>query len=164
MTSEKLAKKIRRERALSEYNRLASMESASVELIINSDNLTPEEITQRIGIEPSEAFKKGDFIVETEKHRHHHTSHICTYYTDNHCSSKQVEDHLKWLLENLLYDKRQAIKELQDDGAMITINADTKAFVSTNYVRLDPDIFQKLASLKIGVQFKTKFTNTSTRF
>lgn len=141
-----------------EYDRLSSMERAYVKLAISSDSLTCEEITQRMGIEPTETFQKVDFIVGTENYKHHQSEHLWIFYTDSYCSSKQVEEHLKWLLDEQLYSKRQGIRDLQGDGATVSIYAHTIAFVSTSFMRLDPDIFQKLASLRVQVEFRTKFT------
>ncbi len=158
MTKKKSAIELNRARAMREYDRLSSMGRAYVKLAISSDSLTSEEITQRIGIEPTETFQQGDFIVETENYKHHHSANLWTFYTDSHCSSKQVEEHLKWLLDEQLYDKRQVIRDLQGDGATVSIYAHTNAFVSTNFMRLDSDIFQKLASLRVEVEFRTKLS------
>ena len=158
MTNKKSSIELYRARAMREYDRLSSMGGAYVKLAISSDSLTSEEITQRLGIEPTEVFQKGDFILETENYKHHHSEHLWIFYTDSYCSSKQVEEHLKWLLDEQLYDKRQGIRDLQGDGATVSIYAHTNAFVSTHFMRLDPDIFQKLASLRVQVEFRTKFT------
>ena len=158
MTNKKSSIELYRARAKREYDRLSSMGGAYVKLAISSDSLAPEEITQRLGIEPTEVFQKGDFIVETENYKHHHSANLWIFHTDSHCSSRQVEEHLKWLLDEQLYDKRQGIRDLQGDGATVSIYAHTNAFVSTSFMRLDPDIFQKLASLKVEVELRTKLS------
>ncbi|MCA9804374.1 MAG: DUF4279 domain-containing protein [Cyanobacteria bacterium HKST-UBA02] len=159
-----MTKELRRARSLRESQRLEELDRAWVVLSISSDNLSPEAITERLGLEPSRSRLKGEPIDKSKCSEFLSSSHSWSYFTDSHLSSKRVEDHLTWLLDNQLYDKRQAIRDLQRDGAEVTIFAWTKAWSSLLFMNLEPVVLRKLAQLNLRIEFTTHFKNAKQRF
>jgi hypothetical protein len=83
---------------------------ASVTFSIRSDNLIPEEISNLLALEPTQAWGKGDFFVNGTG-THQRPWGVWSLSSERVVDSLNVQDHLLFILE-LLEPKQSAIAQL----------------------------------------------------
>lgn len=86
-------------------------------LRIFSDEITPEEISKTLGIEPTKSFRKGDVHNRGKLRR---KAHGWFYCTQGLSESRDSQGHLDMIL-NALHGKEGQIKDLQTRGCQMDI-------------------------------------------
>src|SRR5689334_16919083 len=112
----------------------------------------PNEITEKLGIQPSRTQVKGE--VRNGRVRNWPTAWFLE--SKEKVTSKEVRRHIDWLLEQL-DGKSEVIRELQTDGSEIHLSCFWEPAVGDGGPMLDPELIKKLAPLKIGIAFDIYF-------
>ena len=112
----------------------------------------PNEITEKLGIQPSRTQVKGE--VRNGRVRNWPTAWFLE--SKEKVTSKEVRRHIDWLLEQL-DGKSEVIRELQTDGSEIHLSCFWEPAVGDGGPMLDPELIKKLASLNIGIAFDIYF-------
>ncbi len=92
----------------------------SVEFSIYGTQITPEEITALLGMNPTQTYRLGDFIERTKVRRKHNA---WCFSVNNVISSYYLEDYVSPLLEALLPKAetiRNICKEYSRFGQILT--------------------------------------------
>jgi hypothetical protein len=117
-----------------------------------SDHSNANELTEKLGIQPSRTQVKGQ--VRNDRVRNWPIAWFLE--SKEIVASKEVRRHIDWLLEQLK-DKSEVIKELQANGAEIHLSCFWGSAVGHGGPMLDPEILKKVASLNIGIAFDIYF-------
>lgn len=121
-----------------------------VTLRLNSDSLSPQAITNFLGIEPSETIEKG---VGTNILTHEVTNHNTWLLTsENIINSKDSRRHIDYLVDKLL-PIREKLKILASHGAKIDICCLWFSESGHGGPTLSPQQLSKLGELGIDLWF-----------
>lgn len=116
-------------------------------LRIYHDDLEPDVVSSRLGITPSKSQKKGQSIGNNP------IAPVGGWFltSENHVTSKDVRRHVDWILAQLTGKEDQFLK-LQDDGYETDIFCYWLS-VGHGGPQLDPEIMQRLVSLRLTIGF-----------
>lgn len=114
------------------------------------DIVNPPAISSRIGINPTEAYSKGD-IVEKHPHRRYPTGYwgLSSLLS----SERSLEDHLRYLID-ILKPHISAIKKLGDTGVIPNFFCGffTRNDKLDSFLRLEPDTLFQIAQMGASLE------------
>jgi hypothetical protein len=116
------------------------------------DQSNPNEITEKLGVQPSKTQVKGE--VRNDRVRNWPTAWFLE--SKGKVISKEVRRHIDWLLEEL-EGKSEVIRELKTDGSEIHLSCFWGSALGHGGPMLDAEILKKIASLNIGITFDIYF-------
>jgi hypothetical protein len=126
--------------------------STVISLIISDENLEPDVITQALGVEPNEAWSKGDPIFPNAPPEHRRTHEFGRWELDAPCSPYDTfEEQLEKLITRL-----EALPPILKEY-IATFDAGLLVGYSSGEVSigfyLSPQIIQRMAALGLSIDF-----------
>lgn len=153
------------EKALRMLERLNERSRLWAVLVIASDQLKPDQISEMLEITPTDALAKGSELLGNRS-----TARKClaekNYWSlssREQVKSSSMSDHINWLVEKL-YGKSPTIRFLQQTDAYFNINAHLSAGPRDVAIELDVDLLQRLASLRIPVTYHIRYLNSQSPY
>ncbi len=120
-----------------------------IDFWISDFSMKHEELTELLGIQPTEAENKGDEFYNKSKKKSDHLAHSMWKLSSNLGAEKSVEEHLKYML-NLLVPKKEIIKSIFKDSEplhlQILIYRDPDF---RDYFEIQPYILKELSEMNI---------------
>ena len=116
------------------------------------DTTSADELTQKLGVQPSKIRVKGEFY--NGKIRNWPTAWFLE--SAEKLESKDVRRHIDWVLEQVEH-KPEVFTQLQGDGAEIHLSCFWGAATGQGGPMLDPQILKRMALLNIGIAFDIYF-------
>ena len=121
---------------------------------ISGQSLIPERVTEAIGIQPDHSAHRGD-----AKRNYHgqiigtHSESYWVLSTENKVESKDINDHLRYLLSRLL-PYRETLLEIAEGGETYfdVLWKSTYLYAGTGPV-IEPDCLRGVAQLEAGMGF-----------
>lgn len=125
-----------------------------VGFIISGDSLNPNIVTERLNIVPDDAAQKGD---ERQNHLGQkltpHTEGFWRIDTENKVHSKDINDHLRYLLERLLPHRDQLVQfALMGETFFDVLWQSTYLYAGTGPV-IDAENLQGIGQLRATMGF-----------
>lgn len=120
----------------------------SASLVLSGKDLDPHEVTTKLGIMPSESFRRGDYRTDSEKWPRGFWE-----LSSKNLGDVEMRDHIEWLVDQLLPHKHQ-LREILDDLRV-------KAWISCYWLLptdhetlpLSSDLIAKLAEIDLNIDF-----------
>jgi hypothetical protein len=116
------------------------------------DTIRPDEITQKLGVQPSKTHMTGE--VYKGKVRNWPTAWFLE--SAERVESKDVRRHVDWVLEQV-EPKAEIFSQLQSDGAEIHLSCFWGSATGQGGPMLDPKLLKRIALLNIGITFDIYF-------
>jgi hypothetical protein len=124
-------------------------------LRVYPERLDPDEVTRRLGIEPSNLQRKGDPLTKSKQPVLAKT-HGWFLTTEGAIESRDVRKHLDWLLERLV-PRAEAVRSLQADGCSMDISCYWLSFSGHGGPSVRPAQMAELARLGQELWFDVYF-------
>lgn len=151
------------ERAVDEIERLQRLNKTYVVLSISHDVLKPVEIGKILQLQATNSLQKGDQIYKSERHDVSSPLSIWRLSSEDSLTSQDVEVHLDWLLD-CLSGKLHAIRHLQSKNAKMAITIRMMPWTRLVAPSLSVHTLQKIAELKIDMDFIIHYQNTDSEY
>lgn len=126
---------------------------ASIGLRVLSEAMEPTQVTQRLKIEPSRSWVKGE-VIPKSKGDGPATSAGWFLYTDA-VESDNPADHFRWIL-NKIIPLSDALRQLRADGFHIDLCCNLSA-TEHAFFTLPSDVLESLGTLGLPVDFLVAF-------
>ena len=135
-----------------QFRDLMAKDHLYVRFSVSSDEYDSTELTEMFGIEPQELMDDGDVIFENNRYLIQNTGGYWVLNSGYEVQSKLIEDHLKWLL-NQLYDKRDLILKLQSQGSTTKLRIHAEPASGVVCCRIDSHTVKWFAQLNLDIDF-----------
>jgi|SRR5579885_1017597 len=149
------------DKAVRQIQNLQRRDSIRLRLSITGSSLTPDQITEILQLEPDDAVNKAVPITENKKHKM--PTNLWAVNSEDHVKESHLEPHLKWVMD-LLYDKRLALRKLQKNHANTRIVVHVDSWLRHVEVSLNAEALQRLAQLRLDIQFVIHYQNTDSEY
>ena len=146
------ARYVIKEKGMEYDDNYATCEDTSVTLRIFADEIMPQEITERLGSEPSFIQVKGE---RKYPNRPEYINKENGWFlnSENSVKSKDSRRHLAWLISKLS-NKHEEIKSLAANGAEIDIFCPWESKSGQGGPTMDPSQMKTLGELNIELVFE----------
>jgi hypothetical protein len=121
---------------------------------ISSESLNPDEVTQAIGILPDHSGLRGDEKINNVGHIiGNHSEGFWILSTENKVQSKDINDHFRYLLSQLLPHREAILRSAEGGETYFDILwQSTYLYAGTGPV-IESDCLQGVAQLEAGMGF-----------
>lgn len=137
------------------YERRYALGYSSVRLVIKSRNLSPEQISAILDIEPSSVCRAGEDLVTSTKGEKY-SSTIWSLYSDDFVKTEQMSQHLDWMMTKLSA-KRTAFKHLRERKSKIRLECLANGFIPTSITEIKTDFLLLLSQSGISLRVASIF-------
>jgi hypothetical protein len=118
----------------------------SAGLYLTGNNLDPQEITAKLGVNPLRSYKRGDKQQNGEKNRSHG---LWMLSSSEEIDALDITIHIQWLLDQLEPAKVGLVDLLQDKSIDAVISCFWAMPSSHEVLIITPELLQRIASLSI---------------
>ena len=123
-----------------------------VTLRIYSDDLAPDTITARLGVQPTRSFANGEPIITNRGRYSNHRTTGWLLSSRDVVHSTDLDNHLKWLLdrtEGAVEPLRALLAETHDVSIVCALSVD-----AGHGPTISPDTLARLARLNLPLDFE----------
>jgi len=124
----------------------------SAKLVIYHSELEPSQISARLVMQPTDAFRRGEPIVTKRKRYSDHPTGGWILSSRDLVSSDDLEAHLVWVLDRV-EPASDAIHALVDDGYDVALVCVLSGHETGGGPTLEPVTLARIAKLEIPVDF-----------
>ena len=121
---------------------------ASASLVLSGKNLDPDEVTRKLGMIPSESFKRGDYRTDTEI-----WSRGFWELSSRNLGNIDMRDHIEWLIDQLIPHKQQLCEIVEDLSIKAWIRCYWVLPTDHETLSLPSDLVAKLAEIDLAIDF-----------
>ena len=143
---------------LTPYDRqYPSCEETRAALRIYPESKSAKEITEFLGIEPTEAQDKGSLFTNSRGRTRQAPCTVWFLSSEDQISSRDLRDHLDWLLPKLLAVESRLLSLQEDKGTKMTIGCTWWSAAGHGGPTLWPEQMESLARLNLECGFDVYF-------
>ena len=126
-------------------------------LRIYGDDLDPQSITRRLGLQPSDSQRRGE--IKAGIRGRQRTVKVGGWFlsSEDHVQSKDLRRHLDWLLDRLLPAKEEILELQEEDAIKMGVNCIWWSESGQGGPTLWPEQMQCLAGLNLECGFDVAF-------
>lgn len=136
----------------SEFKKLTEDDLCYVRFSVRSEEHTSSDLSQLFELEPQDLMDDGEVVFENNRYLIYNTGGYWVLNSRYEVKSKYIEDHIEWLLDKL-YDKRDLIMKLQEQGVIIKLKVHAEPRSGLAFCRLDKHVIKRFAQLNLDVDF-----------
>lgn len=150
--------------AVKQLEALNSKNTLRVVLSIRSGSLTPDQISVRLGLDPSSTSEKGECLYKGKSGELYAVS--CSWRLE---STGKIDDvllasHLNWLVNDQLSGREEAIRKLSDDDCSIELICYANQWTRLGYFEISPDMIASISQLGLRLKFQIMYENTDSEY
>ncbi|MBK9142757.1 MAG: DUF4279 domain-containing protein [Candidatus Melainabacteria bacterium] len=152
-------------KALRQLKSLQGKDRSWLSFTVYSNTLTAEEIGSVLNLESTDSAEQGDLLYEGKKVSYH--AKLASWTKSSEGSVRPdtpVKEQLHWLLTKHLYDKRQAIQSLINQGCSVYLTFQIQPWARNLFFEIDPSQMQQLARLGVVLRVNYLFQNTDSDY
>jgi hypothetical protein len=139
-----------------QMKRLKDLDKISASLVIRHQ-LDSQYVSDLLGLTPDDADNPGA-ITNAGRWEICHTAGHWRLSSDGKAVERSVEGHLRWIV-NQIAGRKPSLRKLQTDGAETYVSLHLDAWLSTQYVEIDVEISQLLASYGLPLRIFFHYKN-----
>ena len=124
----------------------------SAKFCVYHDELDPWQVSTRLGLEPTQAFKRGEPIVCKDRRYSDHPTGGWVLSSRDLVPSQDLEAHITWILDQV-ERASEAIHALQAEGTDIALILVLSGKDTGGGPTLQPGTLARIAKLEIPVDF-----------
>jgi len=124
----------------------------NVTLCIYGDRLDPTQMSTRLGLRPTESFRRGEPIVTKRRQYSDHPTGGWLLSSRDRVSSGELEAHFVWLLQQI-EPVAEVLRELQLEGNDIALICVLSGSPTGGGPTIGAPMMARIANLKVPVDF-----------
>lgn len=149
------------ENSLRQLKNLHAQNTSWVAFTISSNKHTAKQIGEILNLDSSTVMEKGDLLSSGRKQNYY--AKIASWTKSSkgtNCENSPLQVQIDWLFSNHLYDKREEIRSLIDQGCSIYLTCYLRPWTRNFHSEIHVEQLRKLTQFGIALRIDYLYQNT----